>query len=88
MDRIVTKEGFPLFSQRYVLGNTADLLHFMLQRVLSVTSVKIMCCHNGIPLTLRHIEVGNDVWQLSVVHLATNYNTHCLLFLLFKISWY
>ena len=34
-------------------------------------------------LILTHWET-NCVWQLSVVHLATNYNTHCLLILLFK----
>ena len=85
MDRILTEERFLLFSQRCILRNTADLLHFMLHRVLSVTSVKKVCCEKRYS---SHIERRIDVWQLSVVHLATNYNTHCLLIFLFKISWY
>ena len=53
MVEILTKERFLLFSQRCILRNTADLLHFLLHRVLSVTSVKIVCCHNAISHTLR-----------------------------------
>ena len=42
------------------------------------------------PITFysSHIERRIDVWQLSVVHLAPNYNTHCLLIFLLKISRY
>ena len=53
MDEILAKERFLLFTQRSNLINTADLLDFMLHRVLSVTSVKIVFCHNAIPHTLR-----------------------------------
>ena len=53
MDEILAEERFLLFSQRYILRNTADPLLFLLHRVLSVTSVKIVCCHNAIPHTLR-----------------------------------
>ena len=69
MDRILTKERFLLFSQRCILRNTADLLHFILHRVLSVTSVKIACCHNGILHKLR----DKLRCAASFVHLATNY---------------
>ena len=69
IDGIVTKESFLLFSQRCIKRNTADLLHFMLHRVLSVTTVKIICllsyCYSS-PFERRI-----DVWKLSVVHLAT-----------------
>ena len=40
MDESLTEKRFLLFSQRCILRNTADLLHFMLHRVLSVISVK------------------------------------------------
>ena len=69
MDRILTKERFLLFSQRCTLRNTADLLRFMLHKILSVTSVKIVCCHNGIPHTLRD-ELTCVSFQLSVRRLT------------------
>ena len=53
MDGTLTKERFLLFSHRCIPRNTADLLHFMLHRVLSVTNMKIVCCQNAIPHTLR-----------------------------------
>ena len=53
IDGVRTKERYFLFSQKCILRNTADLLYFMLHSVLSVTSVKIVCCHNAIPHTLR-----------------------------------
>ena len=65
MDGILTKECFLLFSQRCILRNTADLLHFMLRRVLSVTSVKNVCCHNAFPHTLRN-ELTCGSFQLSI----------------------
>ena len=52
-DGILSKERFRLFPQRYFFRNTAALLYFMLHRLLSVTSVKNMCCHIAIPHTLR-----------------------------------
>ena len=51
MDEILTEERF-CNSQRCIFRNTADLLHFILHRVLSVTSLKIVCCHNAISHTL------------------------------------
>ena len=48
MDGILTREHFLLFSQNCLLRNTADLLHFMLHRLLYVTTVKIVCCHIAI----------------------------------------
>ena len=63
-DKILTKERFLLFSQSCLLGNTTDLLHFMLHRVLSVTSVKIVCCLSGIPHSLRD-ELTCGSFQLS-----------------------
>ena len=39
MDGILTKKHFFFNSQRCYLGNTAVFLHFMLHRILSVTSV-------------------------------------------------
>ena len=62
-DRIPTEERFLLFSQKCILRNTADLLHFMLHRVLSVTSVKKSVLSKWYS---SHIERRNDVWQLSV----------------------
>ena len=35
------------------MKNTANVLDFMLHRVLSMGSVKTVCCHNTIPHTLR-----------------------------------
>ena len=50
----------------------------MLHRVLSVTSVKIVGCHNAIPHTLRERLIY--VWQLSVVHLVTKSLTDFVFF--------
>ena len=70
MDRILSKERFLLFPQRYFLGNAADLLHFMLHRVLSLTSVKNVCCHNAIPQTLiDELTCGSfqlSTWRLTI----------------------
>ena len=74
MDRILTEERFLLFSQRCILRNTADLLHFMLHRVLSVTSVQNVCCHNGIPHTLRiELTCGSfqvSIWRLTITRIV------------------
>ena len=69
MDRILTEERFLLFSQRCILRNTADLLHFIVHRVLSVTSVKKVCCQNGIPHTLRD-ELTCGSFQLFIRRLT------------------
>ena len=73
-DRISTKERFLLFSQSCILKNTADLLHFMLHRVLSVTSVQKVCCHKGIPhiltgeLTCGSFQVS--IWRLTITRIV------------------
>ena len=53
MDRILIKVHFLLFSRRCILTITAGLLEFVLHRVFSIGFVKIVCCHNAIPHTLR-----------------------------------
>ena len=74
MDRILTEERFLLFSQRCILRNTADLLNFMLHRVLSVTFVKIVCFHNGITRTLRdELTRGSfhlSLWRLPIARIV------------------
>ena len=85
MDRILTKERFVLFSQRCILRNTDDLLHFMLHRALSVPSGKIVCCHDGIPRASRD-ELLCGSFQLSIWRLTRR--RIVFLILLFKISWY
>ena len=74
MDRILTKERFLLFPQRCFLGKTADLLHFMLHRALSLSSVKIVCCHNAFPHTLRdELRCGSlqlFIWRLTVTSIV------------------
>ena len=74
MDRILTEERFLLLSQRCILKNTADLLHFMLHRVLSVTSVNKVCCQNGIPHTLRdELTCGSfqmSIWRLTITRIV------------------
>ena len=74
MDRILTKERLLLFPQRCFLENTADLLHFMLHRFLSLTSVKIVCCHNTIPHTLRdELTCGSfqlTIWRLTITRIV------------------
>ena len=81
----LTEERFLLFSWRCILRYTADLLHFVLLRALSVTSVKIPCV--VIMVCLTHWETNWHV-QLSIDHLRTNYNTECLLIRFFKIGCY
>ena len=51
--RNLTKERFLSFSQRCISRKTADLLHFMLHKTLSVTTVKIVRCHKAFPHILR-----------------------------------
>ena len=74
MDRILTEERFLLFSERCFLRNTADLLHFMLHRDLSVTSVKKVCCQIGIPHTLRdELTCGSfqlSIWRLTITRIV------------------
>ena len=74
MDRVLTKLRFLLFSQRCILRNTADLLHFMLYRVLSATSVKIVCCQNGFPHTLGdELTCGSfqlSIWRLTITRIV------------------
>ena len=68
--RILTKERFLLFSQRCILRSTADLTLFMLHRLLSVTTVKIVRCHFAKPNTLRdELTCGRFqlyIWQLKL----------------------
>ena len=75
MDRTLSKECFLLFPQRCFLGNTADLLPFMLHRVLSPTSVKMVFCHNTIPHTLRdELTCGSfqlSMWRLSIPRIVS-----------------
>ena len=52
-DGILTKVRCLLFSEKFTLRKSADLLNFMLHRVLSIGSVKNVYCHNAIPHTLR-----------------------------------
>ena len=79
MDRILTEERFLLFSQRCILRNTADLLHFMLHRVLSVTFVKSVCCHNNIPHTLRdELMCGSSqlsIWRLKITRIVFEFSS-------------
>ena len=74
MDGILTKERFLLFSQRCLLRNTADLLHFMLHRVLFATSVKIVCCHKAIPHTLGDENTCGSfqlsIWRLTITRIV------------------
>ena len=74
MDRILTEERFLLFSQKCILRNTADLLHFMLHKVLSVTFVKNVCYHNAIPHTLRdELMCGSfqlSIWRLTITRIV------------------
>ena len=53
MDRILTKVHSLLCSQSCILRNTADLLVFMLHKVLAKGSVKIVSVNNAILHTLR-----------------------------------
>ena len=68
-DRFLSKERLFLFPQRCFLGNTADLLHFMFHRFLSLPFVKIVCCHNTTPHTLRD-ELTCDSFHLSIWQLT------------------
>ena len=77
MDGTRIKERFLLFLQRCILRNTVDLLHFMLHRVPSVTSLKNVCCHNATPHTLRdELMCGGFqlyIWRLNPKH-ALSFN--------------
>ena len=53
MDGILTNVRFISLPQMFTLRNTADLLDFMLHRVLSKTSVKIVCFHIATLHSLR-----------------------------------
>ena len=79
MDRILTEERFLLFSQRCNLRNTADLFQFMLHRVLSVTSLKKVCCQNGIPHTLRdELTCGSfqlSLWRLTITRIVFQFSS-------------
>ena len=74
MDRTLTEERFLLFSQKCILRNTADLLHFKLHRVLFVTSVRKVCCRKGIPHTLRdELTCGSfhlSIWRLTITRIV------------------
>ena len=52
------------------MRNTANLLNFMLHRVLSMGSVKTVRCHNTIPHTLRgELTCGSFqlyIWRLNL----------------------
>ena len=73
MDRTLGEELFVLFPQRCFLGNTPDLLHFMLHRVLSLTSVKIVYCHKAIPHTLGDELTSGSfqlyIWRLTITRI-------------------
>ena len=60
-----TQVRFLWFSQKFNLRNTADLLDFTPHRVLSIPSVKLLCCRNAIPHTLRG-EVTCGSFQLYI----------------------
>ena len=73
-DRNLSKERFLVFPERCFLGNTADLLHFMLHRVLSLTSVKCVCCHISLANTLRdELTCGSfqlSIWRLTITRIV------------------
>ena len=71
MARILAEVHFLLFSQGCLLRNTADLLDFMLHRLLSIAAVKVVCsrCNSS------QVEKQVDVWQLSVLYLVTKSKT-------------
>ena len=69
-----------VFTKVHLRKHIADLLHFILHRNLSVTSVKKVCCQNGIPHTLRD-ELTCGSFQLSICRLTITR-------IVFKISWY
>ena len=69
-----------VFTKVHFEKHIADLLHFILHRNLSVTSVKKVCCQNGIPHTLRD-ELTCGSFQLSICRLNITR-------IVFKISWY
>ena len=70
MGGILTKERFLLFSQRCISRKVADLLHFMLHNVLSVTIVEFLCCHNAILYVLRDEMTWGScqlfIWRLNL----------------------
>ena len=65
-----TKVRFILFPQCCFLRNIADLLDFLLHRVLSKASVQNMRCHNTIPPRLRSeltcSSVQLYIWRLDL----------------------
>ena len=70
MDGTLPKARFFYNSKSCILRKTADLLLFTLHRFLSVTSVKVMCCQNAIPHTLRdELTCGSFqlyIWRLNL----------------------
>ena len=59
-----------LVSQRCILRNTAGLLDFMLHSLLSISSMKTVCCHNATPHTLRSKLISGSfqfyIWRLNL----------------------
>ena len=70
MGGFLTKERLLSFPQRCTSRKTADLLHFMLHRVLSVITVEILCCYNATPHFLRdELTCGSCqlyTWRLNI----------------------
>ena len=70
MNRILTEERFLLFSQRCILRNTADLLHFNAAQSSVRNFCEKVCCQNGIPHTLRdELTCGSfqlSIWRLTI----------------------
>ena len=50
------------FTKVFFLRNGAGLLDFMLHRVLSLASLKNLCCHNAIPHRLRGEWTRGSFW--------------------------
>ena len=84
IDRNLSKERFLLFPERRFFGE-----HCWSATFYAPQSSVPNFCENCVlsQYSSSHIEGRIDVWQFSVVHLATNNNTYCLLSLLFKRSW-
>ena len=69
LDGYLTKVHFLLFSETCIVRKFADLLDFMLHRLLSTVSVNIVCCHNASPHTLSQLTWGCFkfyIWRLSL----------------------
>ena len=75
MDAILTKVRFLLFLQRFNLSNTPDLVVFMLRRVLSITSWKLLCCHKAILHRLKcELTCGSFqlyIWQQNLQQICS-----------------